>query len=267
MRSIKDYFGHLVFVGLFSTTIVAGYLTNRPSTSPDRDKLKNTFKDTVKKEVTNQKFKHQYDRHTVNLVLDTNRFAPNRKWKAGFGALAEELLSRYQTHMQNPDNCRIVNNWLSKLGNLQKLSWKERVNRVNKIVNSGIAYVPDRYTYKEREHWATPVEVIKKRKGDCEDFAILKCYALWRAGIPLDRIYFTAVSDSQMYGADHAVALVDLSDAGDGTDVYVLDIMQRSTLPLAKSMFYPKYALGSDGVTIAARTDDSTFFSKPKPGK
>ncbi|WP_068417368.1 transglutaminase-like cysteine peptidase [Labrenzia sp. OB1] len=54
-----------------------------------------------------------------------------------------------------------------------------QIPKVNYMVNRVLAYRDDARLWKTGEYWASPVESLTRRAGDCEDYAILK-YALLR---------------------------------------------------------------------------------------
>ena len=54
-----------------------------------------------------------------------------------------------------------------------------QIPKVNFMVNRLLSYRDDIHLWKAREYWASPVESLTRRAGDCEDYAILK-YALLR---------------------------------------------------------------------------------------
>lgn len=55
-----------------------------------------------------------------------------------------------------------------------------------------ITYTPDKETYGFSEYWAFPWQTLKRKKGDCEDGAILLANLLMKAGIPYWRIRLNA---------------------------------------------------------------------------
>ena len=59
-------------------------------------------------------------------------------------------------------------------------------------VKSNIKYVGDSTQYKSIEFWATALETLKSREGDCEDGAIVMANLMIKAGIPAWRIRITA---------------------------------------------------------------------------
>ena len=49
--------------------------------------------------------------------------------------------------------------------------------------------------YGKLDYWAKPSEILERRAGDCEDFAILKMAALLRAGIPAQSMSLVVLQD------------------------------------------------------------------------
>ncbi len=64
------------------------------------------------------------------------------------------------------------------------LSGKEFVFEVDWYINNTIEYKKDKDFYGAMDYFATPYETIVNKKGDCEDHAILKQFALKHLGFP-----------------------------------------------------------------------------------
>ncbi len=65
------------------------------------------------------------------------------------------------------------------LEQVQPLRRGLQIPKVNYMVNRLLSYREDSFLYEKGEYWASPVETVTRRAGDCEDYAILK-YALLR---------------------------------------------------------------------------------------
>lgn len=50
----------------------------------------------------------------------------------------------------------------------------EIVTKVNEYVNGSIKYKSDKVNYGKDDHYASPIETIQRKAGDCEDYAMLK---------------------------------------------------------------------------------------------
>lgn len=61
--------------------------------------------------------------------------------------------------------------------------------KINNFVNTNIQYVSDEVNYKKVDYWASPSETLKRKRGDCEDFAILKYSLLLKNGVDEKDIY------------------------------------------------------------------------------
>lgn len=81
----------------------------------------------------------------------------------------------------------------------------ELVNRINTYVNADVQPASDAETYGEAEHWDYPA-----RRGDCEDYALLKQHYLEALGIPRSALLLTVVLDDRDEG--HAVLTLATSE-------------------------------------------------------
>ncbi|MEQ1805609.1 MAG: transglutaminase-like cysteine peptidase [Burkholderiaceae bacterium] len=59
-----------------------------------------------------------------------------------------------------------------------------RLAAVNRFFNRRIVFATDSDTWSQVDHWASPLELLGKGAGDCEDFAIAKYFSLHAAGVP-----------------------------------------------------------------------------------
>ncbi|MBC7699990.1 MAG: transglutaminase-like cysteine peptidase [Massilia sp.] len=59
-----------------------------------------------------------------------------------------------------------------------------RLKRINSFFNRHVEYRDDRDVWGQVDYWATPLEMLNKGAGDCEDYAIGKYLSLIAAGVP-----------------------------------------------------------------------------------
>ena len=69
----------------------------------------------------------------------------------------------------------------------QALTEREQVAQVNTFFNR-IPRSHDSATWGRKDYWATPAELLQRRRGDCEDVAIAKYFTLRRLGIGNERL-------------------------------------------------------------------------------
>ena len=66
----------------------------------------------------------------------------------------------------------------------QGVEEEARLKGVNTFFNRAILYRDDRDIWGQVDYWASPLEMMNRGQGDCEDFAIAKYFALMAAGVP-----------------------------------------------------------------------------------
>ena len=64
----------------------------------------------------------------------------------------------------------------------------QRIRDVNDFFNRRLAFKDDAVTWGVPDYWATPLESLEKRAGDCEDYAIAKYFSLAASGVPTARL-------------------------------------------------------------------------------
>jgi predicted transglutaminase-like cysteine proteinase len=104
-----------------------------------------------------------------------------------------------------------LKHWLVRTGAATKESPYQKVEAINGWVNTKITYTDDAKLYRQNDYWASSRETLRRRKGDCEDYAILKMDLLAAMGIDRDRMILVVARDL-VRNADHAVLVVQLDD-------------------------------------------------------
>ncbi|BBN58675.1 transglutaminase-like cysteine peptidase [Hydrogenovibrio marinus] len=93
-----------------------------------------------------------------------------------YGMLAANRLKAWQN---------LVNDAYGKPERLQ-------LSMVNNFFN-GAKYVSDEKNWGKPDYWATPIEMLIKDAGDCEDYVIAKYFTLRALGISDQKLYLTYV--------------------------------------------------------------------------
>lgn len=97
-------------------------------------------------------------------------------------------LSRY-----GPDTADLVDKWQAQIEIMKSLPDKEKLTRANRFFNSRIGWGQDSDIWGKNDYWATPLELMGRGMGDCEDFAIAKYTTLVLAGVDIDKLRITYV--------------------------------------------------------------------------
>jgi predicted transglutaminase-like cysteine proteinase len=172
-------------------------------------------------------------------------YAVEREW--------DDVKERQGLYLANDSNRDYYQAWLSNLDDAKTLSLLDKANRVNDLVNNTVMYVTDSANHAQKEYWASGVETICVGRGDCEDFAIAKLYALQYLGVPESRMYALTVAFNPEVSEEisHAVLAVDTSAANNWAGCLVLDNMAGITntlRTLEESGYKPAIAFNFDGV-------------------
>ncbi|NWG87709.1 MAG: transglutaminase-like cysteine peptidase [Hydrogenophilaceae bacterium] len=80
--------------------------------------------------------------------------------------------------------------WRNLTLRLAEASERDKLERINRFFN-GLPNVDDLALWGQRDYWATPVELLVRNGGDCEDFALAKYFTLKAAGVPAAKLRVT----------------------------------------------------------------------------
>ncbi|QLI82955.1 transglutaminase-like cysteine peptidase [Chitinibacter fontanus] len=73
------------------------------------------------------------------------------------------------------------------------LAEAEKLKRVNEFFNRRLQFQDDSTIWQQTDYWATPLETLGKGAGDCEDFAIVKYFALKELGVSAEKLRMSYV--------------------------------------------------------------------------
>lgn len=139
-----------------------------------------------------------------------------------------QMMARQEKAMQDPENAATFHAWLSQLVLSENTGIAKKAAAVDGLVDKYVTYANDADIYKTDDYWATPLETLANKKGDCEDFAILKYYALRALGVPAERMYMVIVGDAGTGKANHATLVIDV---GEKSTLTRLEERLRAALP------------------------------------
>jgi predicted transglutaminase-like cysteine proteinase len=171
--------------------------------------------------------------------------------------LVRELaLSRY-----GPDTALVVEDWQAQIETMKSLPDKDKLVRANNFFNSRIRWVQDPQAWGKEDYWATPLELIGRGMGDCEDFAIAKYLTLILAGVEIDKLRITYVKARVMEsGDDKSAAHMVLAYYPSPTaEPVILDNIVIDVLPASqRSDLTPVYGFNSKGLWVGHATAPAT---------
>ncbi|HSC69134.1 MAG TPA: transglutaminase-like cysteine peptidase [Cellvibrio sp.] len=80
------------------------------------------------------------------------------------------------------DGVVLLDAWNRMLDSATTVNSDEKLNQVNRFFNQNIRYTTDNLIWKKSDYWATPLETMGIRAGDCEDYTIAKYLSLLQLG-------------------------------------------------------------------------------------
>lgn len=137
--------------------------------------------------------------------------------------------------------------WTTFKQTLVGLPSKKKLSKVNAFFNKW-PYRLDMEIYGVEDYWATPMEFVKQ-SGDCEDYSIIKYYALKELEFDAQTLRIVAVQD-RIRGIGHAVLVVRIDE-----EALVLDNQTNLLLQDDKYTHYlPQYSVNEKNSWTHFRT-------------
>lgn len=164
-----------------------------------------------------------------------------------FERLRDTLLAR---HGQEP--LALFEDWQRMLGSARGTGEQEQVRRVNDFFNQRIAFDDDYSLWGQTDYWATPLETMAQRRGDCEDFSISKYFSLLELGIPVSKLRLVYVRATQAVpggGSIQQAHMVLAYYPRPNADPLVLDNLNKRILPASQRHdLSPVFSFNSAGL-------------------
>jgi predicted transglutaminase-like cysteine proteinase len=96
-----------------------------------------------------------------------------------------------------------------------------KLAKVNDFINRS-EWESDIDNYGQEDYWATPLELLGRNRGDCEDFSIAKYFTLTMMGVPVDKLRITYVTALDYQRAHIVLAYYETP----GSDPLILDSLE-----------------------------------------
>ncbi|MFT7772378.1 transglutaminase-like cysteine peptidase [Roseateles sp.] len=123
----------------------------------------------------------------------------------------------------------------------------QRLRDINDFFNRRLAFRDDAVTWGVPDYWASPLESLEKRAGDCEDYAIAKYFSLTAAGVPTARLRLVYVR-ARLAGQSLA-HMVLAYYAQPGAEPLILDNLRPEVLPASqRADLTPVFSFNTEGL-------------------
>lgn len=169
-------------------------------------------------------------------------------------ALATLSLDRV-AQLYNGQAVPVYQAWLQLLQQSQRENDElQRLRMTNQFFNQRIRFVEDADLWGQADYWATPLETMARRAGDCEDFTIAKYFSLREIGIPAEKLRITYVK-ARIGGAGSSVTQAHMVLAyypQPTAEPLILDNLVSSILPASqRADLTPVFSFNAEGLWMA----------------
>lgn len=86
------------------------------------------------------------------------------------------------------DGVALLQAWNRVMLEQEQADERQQLEQINSFFNRNIRYSDDIDLWGQSDYWATPLETMGSRAGDCEDYTIAKYISLVKLGIPNERL-------------------------------------------------------------------------------
>jgi predicted transglutaminase-like cysteine proteinase len=155
-------------------------------------------------------------------------------------------LGRLKYHLLNSTDANaesVFNDWKRLIEQNRKTNDNAALKQINDFFNVNIGFGSDVDVWKKNDYWATPMQTLAMRRGDCEDFAIAKYFSLTSVGMSehkLRLMYVQATINGSFQQAHMVLAYYITPDS----EPLILDNLNKEILPAtARRDLKPIYSL------------------------
>ena len=128
----------------------------------------------------------------IFCIAFISAFISEPKKNEGWLQLHPIVLERIEVKYGPAARQRFVD-WQKLMAVGKSIAEQDKLREVNDFFNRNIQFAEDIVIWLKDDYWATPVELLCKGAGDCEDFAIAKYFTLLEVGVDESKLRITYV--------------------------------------------------------------------------
>ena len=172
-------------------------------------------------------------------------------WLAGFAVADElginsEMLDMVASEYGRSARGRVID-WQNSVDKNLTRSDEDKLRAVNRFFNRN-RFLTDQEHWHKEDYWATPIELLGTKGGDCEDFAIAKYITLRALRIPDKKLRITYVKSLTLNQAHMVLTYYATPKA----IPLVLDNLTNQIKPATSRIdLKPIYSFNGDGLWMA----------------
>jgi len=141
-----------------------------------------------------------------------------------------------------------VEQWQSLMKTARALPEKEKLQQVNQFFNQRIEFVDDIYLWGVKDYWATPIELLARGAGDCEDYSIAKYFTLKELGVDEKKMRITYVKALKLRQAHMVLTYFETPRA---VPVVLDNLIPTIKLATERKDLLPVYSFNGSGLWLA----------------
>jgi len=122
-----------------------------------------------------------------------------------------------------------------------------KLKNVNDFFNE-VRFIDDIIHWKQKDYWATPVEMLSTDAGDCEDYTIAKYFTLKALGVSEKKLYLTYVKAIRL---NQAHMVLTYFKTPKSIPLVLDNINKRILKATQRNDLVPVYSFNGDGLWLA----------------
>lgn len=186
----------------------------------------------------------------AGVALDERIFAVH-----AFGFDRERLETTMRERFGTP-GVQALHEWLTLLQSQAERPLKSQLTAINAFWNRVVLGSEDSLIWGQPDYWATPLETLGKRAGDCDDYVIGKYFSLLYLGIPGEQLRFIYVR-ARLGGAGSTQSIAHMVLGHYATpqgEPLVLDNMTSDILPARdRPDLSPVFSFNAQGIYVPGK--------------
>ena len=151
------------------------------------------------------------------------------------------------------DGVALLKAWDRMLLAIDAEPTETKLQQVNTFFNRHAHYTDDIILWKKADYWATPLEIMGMRAGDCEDFTIAKYFSLLRLGFTNQQLRLIYVK--AQIGGPHSKLFQTHMVLGyyatpDATPLILDNLVSTIDMANKRTDLHPVFSFNSEGLWV-----------------
>jgi predicted transglutaminase-like cysteine proteinase len=163
---------------------------------------------------------------------------------------------RQEAQRKGASTAAAAQQWLAAVAAQKGNAEIEQVRSINAYFNSAIEFHDDIEAWGVADHWATPLEMLEKGMGDCEDYALAKYFSLLALGVQPQRmrlVYVRAQMSPANGGGIQAHMVLAYYPSAEADPLILDNLVQTVQSARRRSDLAPVFSFNSEGLWVGTQ--------------